>query len=196
MPSEKTPPALEFHPLTTERWQDLEMLFDKNGACGGCWCMYWRLKRSEFYRQAGQGNKEAFKSMVDSGEIPGILAYAHGNAVGWCSVAPRENYGALERSRTLKRVDEQPVWSVVCFFTAKPYRGQGLMQRLLETAVEYARGHGAEIIEGYPVEPRKTKVPDLYLYTGVVSVFHNAGFTEVLRRSETRPIMRYFVKEL
>jgi len=185
---------LEFHPLTPERWQDLEMLFGEHGACDGCWCMWWRLKRSQFNEQKGEENKKALKKIVDSGEAPGIMAYADGQPVAWCSIAPRESYSALERSRTLKRIDEEPVWSVVCFFVAKPFRGKGITVALLRGAVEYAKEHGAKIVEGYPVEPKKP-MPAAFLFTGVASVFRKAGFVEVLRRSETRPIMRYFVGE-
>jgi len=187
------PPALELHPLTAERWKDLESLFGERGACGGCWCMWWRLKRSEFEKQKGEKNKKALKRIVDSGEIPGIIVYANGRPIAWCSVAPRESYPVLERSRTLKRVDEKPVWSVVCFFVAKPFRRKGVTVKLLRAAVEYAKKHGAKIVEGYPVEPRKTGMPDVFAWTGLVSAFRKAGFVEVLRRSETRPIMRYFV---
>ena len=111
-------PQLEFHPLTPERWQDLETLFGPRGACGGCWCMWWRLKRSQYVKQKGPGNRRALKKIVDSGEIPGLLAYADGQPIAWCSVGPREAYSTLERSRILKRVDDKPVWSVVCFVVA------------------------------------------------------------------------------
>jgi GNAT superfamily N-acetyltransferase len=182
---------LEFHPLTAERWPDLEGLFGQHGASGGCWCMWWRLTRSQFAQQRGQKNKQALRAIVDSGQIPGLLAYADGEPIAWCSVGPRETYPALERSRTLGRVDDEPVWSVVCFFVAKPFRRRGLMVPLLKAAVAYAKEHGAKIVEGYPVEPTETLSGDSG-YTGVVSAFRKAGFVEVLRRSETRPIMRYF----
>ena len=181
-------PTLEFHPVTPERWGDLEKLFGERGASSGCWCMWWRLPRAQFQRQAGQKNKEALKGIVDSGQPPGLLAYAEGEAIAWCSVGPRPAFPALERSRTLKRVDDEPVWSVVCFFVAKPYRGRGVMMPLLTAAVEYARAHGARIVEGYPVEPTQSLTGDRG-YTGVVSAFRRAGFVEVLRRG-TRPIMR------
>lgn len=99
----------------------------------------------------------------------------------------------MERSRTLKRVDDQPVWSITCFFVAKPFRRQGLTVKLIRAAVEYAGAHGAKIVEGYPIEPRSGTVADVHAYTGLASAFRQAGFTEVLRRSETRPIMRYVV---
>jgi GNAT superfamily N-acetyltransferase len=185
---------LEFYPLTAKRWTDFEKLFGKRGACGGCWCMWWRLKRSEFERQKGEGNRKAIKRIVDSGEVPGILAYAKGQAVAWCSVAPRETYSLLERSRTLKRVDDKPVWSIVCFFTAKPFRGKGITLKLLRAAIECVDKHGGKIIEGYPVEPKSGRMPDAFAYTGLVSTFRKAGFVEVARRSETRPIMRYIIK--
>jgi len=186
-------PALQVHPVTPERWPDLEKLFGERGASSGCWCMFWRLPRAQFQRQAGEKNKEALRAIVDSGEPPGLLAYAEGEPIAWCSVGPRPAFTALERSRTLKRVDDAPVWSVVCFFVAKPFRRRGVMVPLLTAAVEYARAHGAKIVEGYPVEPTKRLSGDRG-YTGVVSAFRRAGFVEVLRRG-ARPIMRCFLEE-
>jgi GNAT superfamily N-acetyltransferase len=186
---------LEFHPLTVERWADFEKLFGEHGACGGCWCMWWRLKRSEFERQKGEGNKQAIKRIVNSGEMPGILAYAGNQAVAWCAVAPREAYSTLERSRILKRVDDKPVWSVVCFFVAKPFRGRGITSELLKASIEHVRKHGGKIVEGYPNELKGDRLPDAFVYTGLASAFRKAGFVEVARRSEKRPIMRYIIKK-
>lgn len=180
---------LNFHPLTRDRWSDLEKLFGKHGACGGCWCMYWRLKRSQFLAQKGEGNREALKEIVDSNQIPGILAYSGKEPVGWCSVAPREVFQTLERSRILKRVDDEPVWSVVCFFVAKPFRGKGVTVELLKAVLDHVRNKGGKIVEGYPNE-LETKLPDAFVYTGLASAFCKAGFSEIARRSKSRPIMR------
>lgn len=185
---------LVFHPLTPERWEDLVALFGERGACGGCWCMWWRLKRSEFEERKGARNKRAMKRIVESGEVPGILAYADGEPVGWCAVAPRESYPVLQRSRTLKPIDDQPVWSITCFFVARSYRRRGVSGRLVKAAVTHARKRGARIIEGYPVEPKKGRMPDAFAWIGLPSMFREAGFVEALRRSPTRPIMRYFTK--
>jgi GNAT superfamily N-acetyltransferase len=186
---------LEFHPLTQERWPDLENLFGERGACGGCWCMWWRLTRSQFIHQKGESNKKAFKMIVDAGKIPGILAYAEGQPAGWCAINPRESYPALERSRVLKRVDDKPVWSVVCFFIAKAFRRKGITPKLLGAALNYAKSQGGEIVEGYPVEPKAGWTADAFAYTGLASAFRRVGFVEVLRRSETRPIMRYAIRK-
>jgi uncharacterized protein YndB with AHSA1/START domain len=105
---------LSIHPLTPDRWDDLETLFGPRGAIGGCWCMWWRQTRSEYDRQKGEGNRQAMRAIVASGEIPGLLAYSGGRPVAWCSVAPRTAYPSLDRSRVLQRVDDQPVWSIVC----------------------------------------------------------------------------------
>lgn len=180
-----------FLPLTPDRWSDLEKLFGPRGACCGCWCMYWRLSRTQFDEQQGELNRLNLKALVDSGNIPGILAYSGDEPIGWCSIAPREEFPTLGRSRILKPVDEQPVWSVVCFFVSRGQRRKGLTVQLLKAAVEYARSKGAGIIEGYPVEPKDGKAPDVFVYTGLSSAFKQAGFIEVLRRSATRPIMRY-----
>jgi GNAT superfamily N-acetyltransferase len=186
---------LTFHPLTPARWDDFERLFGERGACGGCWCMWWRLKRSQFEKKKGAGNKRAMKAMVRNGEVPGILAYAGKEPIGWCAVAPREDYGTLERSRILKPVDDQPVWSVVCFFVERAHRGSGVSVELLKAAVAHAERHGAQIVEGYPVEPKQDRMPDAFAWFGLASAFERAGFEEVARRSPTRPIMRILAKK-
>jgi len=182
---------LEFHPLTPERWTDVERLFGQRGACGGCWCMSWRLSRAEFVRQRGELNRKALKSLVDSSNVPGILAYFEGQPIGWCSVARREAFPRLGLSKVLGPVDDKPVWSVVCFFVAKAFRGKGVSIRLLNAAADYVKEQGGKIIEGYPVEPKKDwRPPDPFVYTGVASAFRKAGYAEACRRSKSRPIMR------
>ena len=186
--------ALSFSPLTPEHWDDFEKLFGPRGAFGGCWCMWWRVKRSEFERMQGEANRLAMKSIVESGDVPGILAYSGVQPVGWCSISPRGHFPVLERSRTLKAVDDQEVWSVVCFFVAKGFRRQGVTVSLLQAAIDYAKQHGAQIVEGYPVETGEGGSPDPFVYTGLVSAFAQVGFVEVIRRSPKRPIMRYYIK--
>ncbi len=182
-----------FKPLTPKQWPDFETLFGPRGACCGCWCMYWRLPRTQYNEQSGELNKRNMKALVEAGEVPGILAYDGAEPVGWCSFGPREGFPTLARSRVLKPVDERPVWSVVCFFIARKQRHKGFTVQLLQAAIEYARSSGAQILEGYPVEPKAGQAPDVFVYTGLFSAFKQAGFSEVLRRSETRPIMRYML---
>lgn len=184
----------EFHRLAPERGADFEELLGPRGATGGCWCMWWRLTGREYDAQKGEGNRRAMKAIVDSGRVPGILAYHEGHPAGWCSVAPREEFPRLGRSRILKPVDDEPVRSVVCFFIAKSYRRRGVARRLLKAALDYVRDCGGTIVEGYPVEPKKGGTPDLFAFRGLASMFRSAGFKEVARRSETRPIMRYVIE--
>ena len=153
--------------------------------------MWWRLARSRFVQQKGAGNRRAFKRIVEAGEAPGLLAYSDREPVGWCALAPREAYPRLERSRILKRVDAEPVWSVTCFFVARPFRRRGVTVALLKAAVAYAKAHGARIVEGYPVEPTRGRMPDPFVYTGLASAFRKAGFVEALRRSPSRPDRRH-----
>lgn len=155
--------------------------------------MWWRIKRSEFEKKKGEGNKNAMKALLRSGSIPGILAYDGGRPAAWCSVAPREEFSTLARSRILRPVDSHPVWSVVCFFVDKNYRKKGLTVKLLDAAIEYVKGSGGNIVEGYPIEPKKKPWPAAFSSTGLYSAFKNAGFKECARRSETRPVMRYYV---
>lgn len=182
--------TIDVQPLTAERWDDLVALFGPRGACGGCWCMTPRLTRAEYERGKGDGNRRALEALVDAGAVPGLLAYAGGRPVGWCALGPRADFSTLARSRILKPVDDRPVWSIVCHFVAKDWRRRGVLRALIEGAVAWAAGHGAEIVEAYPVEPKKDEVPPVFAYTGIASAYRKAGFREVARRSETRPIMR------
>jgi GNAT superfamily N-acetyltransferase len=153
--------------------------------------MFWRLPRKQFDAGKGAGNKRALKRLVSTGREPGLIAYLKREPIGWCALAPRQDYVALERSRILKPVDDQPVWSVSCLFIKKGYRRRGLSTLLLRAALEFAAKHGARIVEGYPVEPSMEKMPDPFLWHGIPSAFLRAGFREVERRSRTRPIMRF-----
>ncbi len=186
--------SYKFYPVTKDNWKDFEKLFGDKGACAGCWCMYWRLKQSVLDAQKGNGNKRAMKKIIGSGNIPGIIAYAEGEPIGWCSVAPREEFSKLDNSRILKPVDEKSVWSVVCFFINKNFRNKGLSIALLNAAKKFVKSNGGKILEGYPIEPKKDKMPDVFAWTGISAAFQSAGFKEVARRSETRPIMRFYLK--
>ncbi len=185
---------MEFHPLTPDRWPDFEELFSVRGACGGCWCMWWRIKRSEFEKEKGEGNKKSMKTLVESGTIPGILAYDRGKAVAWCSVAPRKEFSVLARSRILSPIDSRQVWSVVCFFVEKNYRNKGLTVKLLKAAIEYVKENGGKIVEGYPIEPKKKPWPAVFASTGLFAAFKHADFKECIRRSETRPVVRHYIE--
>lgn len=155
--------------------------------------MWWKLRRSEYEKKKGAGNRRAFRKIVDSGAPTGVLAYEGGVPVGWCAVAPREEYPVLANSRVLKPVDEQAVWSVTCFYIPRTRRRSGLTAPLLDAAVKFAGKLGAKTIEGYPVDPRSGTMADSFAWTGFVSAFRKAGFEEVARRSPGRPIMRRFL---
>lgn len=185
---------LRFEPADADHWQDLEELFGERGACGGCWCMFWRLPRREFEASKGTKNRQLLKRIVAKKRPPGVLAYAGDKVIGWCAVAPRSEYVALETSRILKPVDDEPVWSISCLFVRKDHRRKGISSKLLCAAVKFAEAHGAKIVEGYPTEPKNSKMADPFLWHGIASSFLAAGFKEVLRRSATRPIMRYMIR--
>jgi GNAT superfamily N-acetyltransferase len=189
--------SLAIHPLTPERWDDLETLFGHNGAYSGCWCMFWRETRAQFAEQCrngGAGNREAFRVVVAGGDVPGLLAYADGKPVGWCAVAPREAFAALERSTTRKRIDDQPVWSITCFFVARGWRKRGVCAALVDAAIEYVHGRGGAMLEAYPMlnEPGMEQPSNAAAYMGLSEVFRAAGFAEVARPANARHVtMRY-----
>ena len=173
--------SLIFHALTSERWDDFVQLFGAHGASGGCWCMYWRTTRKEFNQNCGENNKLAMKALIDAGTIPGIIGYLDGQPAAWCSIAPREDFASLERSRNLKRLDDKPVWSIVCFYIAKHARKMGLMQETIQGAIAYASQNGAQIIEAYPLDLKGHRPPG-NLYMGHFDSFIKAGFSEIETR--------------
>lgn len=183
-------PELEIHPLTPDRWNDLEALFGPRGGCGGCWCMEFRLPRAEYEAIKGEGARRALRARVEAGPPPGLLAYDAGDPVGWVAVGPREDFPKLDRSRVLARVDERPVWSIVCFLVRKDRRRRGVTRALIEGAARFAAESGADLVEAYPIDPRKPDVPPVFAFHGLDSAFRSVGFEEVARRSETRPVMR------
>ena len=185
--------TLEIFPLTPDRFAAFEQLFGPRGACGGCWCMFWKLPHKDFHQLTGDGTHQMQKSLIDQGFVPGLLAYDGEAPVGWIAVEPRSAYPRLARSRVLKPVDDAEVWSVTCFFTAKSHRRKGVTVTLLQAAVEYVASQGGKIVEGYPVDPKGENAPAPFVYTGLPGAFLKAGFAEVARFSPTRPIFRYYI---
>lgn len=183
---------LSFHPLTSKLWRDFELLFGEQGACEGCWCMYWKLRGKAFAQNAGDNARQMQKNIVDAKIIPGLLAYSEGYPVGWVALEPRGQYPRLAHTRALKPVDDREVWSVTCFFVEKKHRQKGIALELLKAAIAHAKKNGAKIVEGYPLDVEEHEAPTL-VFTGVASMFREAGFVEVARNVPTRPIFRLYI---
>lgn len=182
----------EARPLTPETWADLEALFELPGGSivRGCWCMYYRRTgKVSVSATAGVDNKSQLCSLVDSGVVPGLVGYVDGRPAGWISLGPREDYLKLRRSPIMKPVDDAEVWSVVCTYVAKQFRGRGLQHRLLAAGLDHAREHGVRLVEAYPVD-KPERSHDDFMFFGSRSLYERAGFTEVIRRSPTRVVMR------
>lgn len=182
----------EARPLTPETWADLEALFALPGGSivRGCWCMYYRRTgKVSVGARAGVDNKAQLCDLVDSGVQPGLVGYADGRPAGWISLGPREDYLKLRRSPVMKPVDDEEVWSVVCTYVAKEHRGRGVQHRLLAAAIDFARDNGVRLLEAYPVD-KPQRSHDDFMFFGSRSLYERAGFTEVVRRSPTRVVMR------
>jgi GNAT superfamily N-acetyltransferase len=187
--------TVKVRPVTPSRWDDLVSLFGPSGAYSGCWCMWFRETSAEFDRNGNPGNRKALAALVRRNRRPGLLAYVDGRPAGWVSLAPRDEFGRIERSPALKPVDDRPVWSVVCFFIDKRFRGRGLGKRLLDAAVDHAAGKGARVVEAYPRDPSAgRRITSAEAFVGLLPMFEAAGFREVARRSKDRPIVRKEVR--
>jgi GNAT superfamily N-acetyltransferase len=185
--------GLSFHPLTQKLWRDFELLFGDRGACGGCWCMFWKLRGKAFDENKGDRNRQMQKSIVDAKVVPGLIAYFEGYPIGWVAIEPRSQYPKLAHARVLKPIDDQEVWSITCLFVEKKHRRRGVTVALIKAAVEHAGSSGGRIVEGYPVEAQKDEAPP-FIFTGTASAFRQAGFVEAARHSPTRPIFRFVIQ--
>lgn len=184
---------MEFYPLTMERWDDFEELFGARGAYGGCWCMWWRSTRREFEARQGEGNRLAMKGIVESGKVPGIIGYTEGVPTAWCSIAPRDDYPSLNRSRVLKKIDDTPVWSLVCFFVDKSCRGRGYTGTLIKAAIEYVKERGGRVVEAYPSVPKSKRVPPVSSFMGFPEGFRELGFKVIAKPSPSKRVLRYII---
>jgi len=176
-------PNLDLRELTPDLWPALEKLFGPNGACGGCWCMFWRLPAGERYDDVkGPRAKARFKSLVKRAKVHGILAFHEGEPVGWCAFERRVELPRLDRSPSLKITDADRVWSLPCFFVKARWRSRGVAARMLAAAEKALVARGAEIAEGYPVKFGE-RLAAAFAYTGVTSMFDACGFAV----AEARP---------
>jgi GNAT superfamily N-acetyltransferase len=178
---------LTIRPLAPNLWPALEDLFGQNGACNGCWCMYWRIG-SAYRKRPREQNKAAFRAVVQRGPPPGLLAFDGDVAVGWCQLTPRDTLPWLDRTWRLKRVDDAPVWSLSCLYVRRGYRRRGVTSALITAAIDAARRAGAPTLEAYPLDADLTPSAS---GTGYASTFARAGFKIVARHVSPRPIMRY-----
>ena len=190
---------LEILPLTAERLPDLAALFGQGGDPKWCWCASFRVRGVDFANANPAANRRVLERAVDTtaaeDRAPGLIAYRDGEAIGWVSVGPRDDYERLRHSRVLAPVDERPTWSIVCFVVGRRARRQGVAEALLDAAVRYAREHGARLIEAYPVDTGGERIASANAYMGTVGMYERAGFREVTRRranatAAERPIVR------
>ena len=188
--------TLVVHPLTEDRWGDLEVVFNARGCsvARNCWCMYYRVsgKDSGYTRPSDERrarSKAALKTLAQGDPPPGLVGYLGETPVGWVSLGPRQDYAKLANSPTMKPVDDRPVWSVVCFVVPSEYRKQGVARDLLAAAIRYARQRGVRLLEAYPVDKGHPAASDAPWF-GSKAMFDEAGFEEVARRKPARPVVR------
>ena len=106
--------------------------------------MYYRLSGRREPPPTGlsraAANRRDLKALVDAGEFVGLIAYRGKTPVGWLSLGPREGYAKLRRSSVMKPVDDQPVWSIICFVVPSEFRGEA-SRVLCSTARSRSRGN-------------------------------------------------------
>jgi len=189
---------IRFEELRPHLWYAIERLFGPNGACDGCWCMWWRKETSEPWKQfKGARAKETFKNLVQVGKAHGILAFVGDEPVGWCSFGPRQDFPSLEKVRAYKRDDTANVWSINCFFIHRRWRRKGLTRGLLSTVVEAIKKRGVKVIEAYPVTTTKDgrRLGAMMAWTGPLKIFEELGFKTVQATNPFKPLVRLELKK-
>jgi GNAT superfamily N-acetyltransferase len=176
-------------PLTPDRFPDMEQVFGERGAARRCFCMHWRRPDGGF--GDARDNRDRFADRAAQGRPPGLLGYIEGTPVGWVQVGPRDEFPTVERSRLLKPVDDVETWSINCFVVRTGHRRRGIGAGLLAAAMDFAKHQGAKMIEAYPVDGERASVVDYF--TGTIGMFNEHGFVEIIRRNDTRPIVRLSV---
>lgn len=171
--------AVEVHPATSDRWADLLPIFGGTGT-NHCWCQYWRLTSGDYARTSFPEREELLHEQSRGEPPPGMVAYLDGQAVGWCGFGPRQEMGRLVRSRTIPKVDDQPVWAVFCFLVRPGYRRRGVGQALLQGVINEARRRRVPGLEAYPVDTGGRRIQTTAAYVGTVSMFEAAGFRRVV----------------
>lgn len=190
------PAAVQVVPASSDRWPDLEEVFGMRGDPSRCWCQWFFAGARVGPGELAAANKESFRTQVEAGPPPGVIAYFDGVPVGWAAVARRPVYTRLRRSAVLRGTspssfEDDSVWSVTCFVVKTGARRRGVAAVLLGGAIELAQRGGASFIEGYPVDlARKSSATAAELYHGVLSTFLHAGFAEVSRPMPARPVVR------
>lgn len=158
----------EIRPLSKERWSDLEQLFGKQGACNGCWCMYWRIGAA-YNKRDRSLNKNDLRKIIVSNKPIGLLAYWDNNPVGWCQLTPRQELPWLLKNGYGEVNQSSNVWCISCFYIKTRFRRKGITAALIKAAIEYARNAGASLLEAYPRQSPNS-------FTGYPSTFKQAGF--------------------
>jgi hypothetical protein len=177
-------------PVTPDRWDELAAFFGPNGAYSNCWCAWFRVRAKDY--DNGPGNRRVLRRLTRDGAIPGLLGFDGSQPVGWVSVAPRDQFERILRSRVIGPADpdETDIWSLVCFWIPARHRGAGIATALLAGAVDHARTHDAAAVEAYPVETAGERRPGADLFTGTVEMFRKAGFLITAHPSGGRPLAR------
>jgi len=143
-----------------------------------------------------EDNRAALRRQIAAAAVPvGLVAFVDEQPVGWTRVSPRSEVPGVLSNRALKRVlpDDPGAWWAACFVVDAKHRGHGVGDALLNAAVSHARDHGAAAVEGHPVDVDKltaTSVTGSALFTGTLSMFAAARFTEIGRTFPSRPVMR------
>lgn len=181
---------LSFQVLNSSNFEDFEYLFREKGACEGCWCMHCRLPTDEFEANKGEGNRLAMKALVESGQIPGIIAYNDDKPVGWCSLGDREDFPKLSKSHEEQIIDEH-TWIISCLYIRKGWRRRGIKRALLKYLIAYCQTKGARVLESHQCNSSFSKYPDNFAWTGIEKAYEAVGFVKVDKPSDKRPIMRY-----
>ncbi|MFB7368279.1 GNAT family N-acetyltransferase [Streptomyces sp. NPDC056222] len=183
--------AIEVRPASV--FEDVRaVLGPKSAGANVCWCLSYRIPSKLNQELRGPARGEYVAELCCGQLPPGVLAYDGDEPVGWAAVAPRSDT-SFARSRRIPHVDDLPVWSLWCIRVRPGHRKSGISHALIAGAVEFARGHGAPVIEAYPIDSGGAKVDMTMAYAGIRKNFERAGFTHA---ADTTSVLAGFPRVL
>jgi hypothetical protein len=191
--------AFDTHPATPDRIDDFVAVVNPNRRASHCWCLSHRLTAREI-QDLGDGSREsAFRALCGRAVPPGVIGYADGVPVGWCSIGPRAGNTRLSRSKLIRPLDDLPVWSIICIVIRGGHRRRGHTTPLINGAVGYAASRDAPAVESYPVDPGGGRIDLTMAFVGTRAMFEKAGFevagrTEAMASKLPRLVMRRMLR--
>jgi len=130
--------------ISFSTWNDFVSLMQTDSQCSDCWCLNHRAPSG---CPTGLEAKKEMESLVRNNKVHGLLAYTNQECVGWIAIDPMSELVGHDCQNSAKEQE----WSIHCLFVKDSFRGQGISNQLIESAIDYAKNKNAKIVSAFPI---------------------------------------------